>query len=263
MIKLSQLKMAYRLSSDNPPSSTIEQYLNKSGLAAIRADSGFPEKLKSVYESYGITADLESLKKLGLFDSKVTALNYHGKGPVRLDNQSASAAVLYLSLQDANKAPKSALDFSEADAAAVWALGKFSTAQTGKDWKTKSENTNLLSFNTRVCQMFDQGAGDGSCGNGKNRFKLKDTASIQKSYEDRSKSFRDQVDRSVAKLEDEAKLCFTEQCADKRVVLKSDAVEAAKKALTQAVMGGSVSGKSIDYQNTHSGKDGIIEIKMK
>jgi hypothetical protein len=40
-------------------------------------------------------------------------------------------------------------------------------------------------------------------------------------------------------------------------------VEAAKKALTQAVMGGSVSGKSIDYQNTHSGKDGIIEIKMK
>ena len=262
LIKLAQLKMAYRLSSDKPPSSTIEEYLNKSGLAAIRANKDFPGKLKSVYESYGITDDLKKLKNSGLFDSKTAALNYTGKYPVPLDNQSASAAVLYLSMQDSSKDQKGALNFSEADAAAVWALGKFSETQ-----KEHSASRNLLSFNTRVCQMFEQRADGGSCGNGDptkkdKRFKLGDTASIQKSFDDQNKSFNDQVAQSVEKLKDEAKLCFTEQCADKSVVLKSDAVEAAKKALTQAVMKGSVGAKTIDFQNTRS-VNGTITIQMK
>lgn len=261
LVRLAQLKMAFRLANAPSTPTTIEQYLNASHLQNIRKDSDFQGKIKDSYEKYGIAGDYEFLKNKGLFKSEVKSLNYNGESALRLDNQSASAAVLYLAMQDGKKGEKSKtpLDFNESDAAAVWALNKFSENQSG------SMNRNLMSFNTQVCQMVQLGGKNDACGtvggtNDGKRFNLKTNTAILEDYQAKSTAFEKQVSSAVEKAGENARLCFTEKCGEKVPVLRNDAVEAAKRALLKTMMSGPTS-KKIDYANTHS-VNGVITIRM-
>jgi hypothetical protein len=254
MVYLAQLKMAYRLAGAKPSVSTIEAYLNQQKLTdGIRAANNLKDDLVKAYVKYGITADMDTLNSLNLFDAG-KRLNY-GKGTtaVRLDNHGASAAVLYLSQVDGNKddKDKTALDFTEADAASVWALEKFA-----ENKGRQSADQNLLRFSTRICRMFKNG-----CGGSGTTFNLGDVETIKTEYEAKESAFKTSVEDQIKNLSTEQKLCFEKDCPSSGAKIAD--IEKVKTALTKAVMSGSIGTSIIDESATKATGDGTIVIKFK
>ena len=253
MINIAQLKMAYRLANKNPPVTSMEAFLNKGDLERLRNDTAFQGGLKATYEKYGLGEDVDALLNSNLlFDKTKTELkyNYKNSGSLRLDNQGASAAILYLSAVDAKKNTKDELlDFTESDAAAVWALGKFAKE------KSNSADRNLLTFSVRVCQMFKA---NNACAGRSSGLDVGAPNEVKKKLDESQRGFETALSSAYEAMDDNAKLCFKSECEEKPFD-----IEKLRSALTKAVLNESrSSGSKIDFTRT-KGTNGVLELKFK
>ena len=252
MVYLSQLKMAYRLADPKPAVKTIESFINAKKLRGAFKDAYKDDKFKtaltSLYDSYGKANDIEKQSIMGS--------NQMDYNKVRLNNESASAVILYLSTNE--NAPK--LAFTEQDAAAVWAQQKLIQDQ---GFKVGSSDYNLMSFNTRVCQMFK----DGACSDGKGKLTF-DTAKIESDYNDLKKKLDDSIQTAGADAVKKYPKCFnTDKCdAAKPLTLGSADIEAIKGKLSELVGKGSIgtSDSKIEVDSSQTkAKNGDLTIYLK
>ena len=244
--------MAYRLAEPKPAVKTIESFINEKKLQGSVKDAYKDDKFKtaltSLYDQYGKVNDIE---KQTLMGSKQMDYN-----KVRLNNESASAVILYLSTNE--NAPK--LAFTEQDAAAVWAQQKLIQDQ---GFKVGSADYNLMSFNTRVCQMFKVGA----CSDGKGKLTF-DTAKIESDYNDLKKKLEDSIQAAGADAVKKSPKCFNSDKCDtaKPLTLGSADIEAIKGKLSELVGKGSIgtsdSKIEVDASQTKA-KNGDLTIYLK
>lgn len=227
MVYLAQLKMAYRIAAQKPPASTIESLVKQQGLQASAKASyaddqtNFKKDLTALYEKYGEGADLGKQSLLGEKEANYTKM--------RLNNDSASAVILYLSKNEQN----SSVPFTEQDAAAVWAQQKLA-----KQYAPGTANYGLLNFSTRVCQMFK----DGSCSNPVSKSIL-DPAKVESDYQARSQKLEASIQQAGAQILKEHPDCFSKEgCEKEGFKLGSIDIEAIKSKIAQLVGKGSLDG---------------------
>jgi hypothetical protein len=252
LIHLAQLKLAYRMTDPKLNLNTLESYVEKEGLHNKAKDglkdgtSDFSKSLTGLYSKYGITEDAELISKFEKTPGYVKS---------RLNNETASAVLLYLSKNE--KEP--ALPISESEVAAVWAMKRLM-----KDKKPGSADYNLLNFSTRLCQYFK----DRSCGSG-SRPALSQ-AQIKQDHDTLDKKLVEKLTKASEKwARDPAyHACFKEQVCDPngQVVLGLDEIEKLKSKLAEVVARDKVDGESgaveIDPTKTLS-KGGDLTLYLK
>ncbi len=245
MVELAELKMVYRIANQPPPPiNTIEKYVSGSGLQQkIKDQADFEQTLVDTYKNYGEEKDVERIKN-SLSFLKDKPLSYQKQ--YRLDNDSASALVLYLSKFEAN-APKG-LEFTETDAAALWALGQISERKSSDPkFKKFGTNNNLLNYSVRVCHQLS----DGSCSKGPvGNLSVDD---LKATHDQKEKELNDAIQVAVKAVKDQYPQCFTGDC-DTNPALPAEIV-GIKKKLNELVIKGSLSKKdgakfSIDAEKT-------------
>ncbi len=194
MVKIAELKMAARL-VDQKGFKTIENFVQVNyGGTLSSSNDAFKEGLKGFYEEYGLQKDLE----------QVAIMKSENKNPhylkMRLDNDSASAVLYYLSENETGMSD--AMKFTKEDVAAVWAMNQI---QSKQGYRKGSANYNLLNFSTRVCQM----VGDSSCGSTK---KTVVKADVEKQIGDLESKLGSLIEDSAKDFSKEYPSCFAEVC---------------------------------------------------
>ncbi len=228
MVHLAQLKLAYRMTDPKMDVKTLEAYAKKAGLHTSVKDglkdpgSDFSKSLTTIYSKFGVEADAGLIKNFEREPGYIKA---------RLNNESASAVLLYLSKNE--KEP--VLPIQESDAAAVWAMKSLM-----KDKKPGSADYNLLSFSTRLCRYFK----DSSCG-GSSRTPAS-IDQIKKDHDTLDQEFSKKISKASEKwARDPAyKVCFEkEYCnVNEPVVLGMKDIERLKSKLAEVVGKSSVDG---------------------
>jgi hypothetical protein len=194
MVKIAELKMAARL-VDQKGFKTIENFVQVNhGGTLSSANETFKNDLKNFYQEYGLQKDLE----------QVAVMKSENKNPnylkMRLDNDSASAVLYYLSENETGMSD--AMKFTKEDVAAVWAMNQI---QSKQGYRKGSANYNLLNFSTRVCQM----VGDSSCGSTK---KTVAKADVEKQIGDLESKLGALIEESAKDFSKEYPSCFAEVC---------------------------------------------------
>jgi len=192
MLQLAELKMAYRLKDQKER--TLENYARTAkDLQTNLNGQSLPQELTEAFKKYGLTASVQELKKA----------SYYGSS--RINNVTAGAMIYYLSKNESDDKIPTSLKFTEGDAAAVWALGKFaeqkSTGKTGA-FRDFGSNRNLLDFSVRVCQRYPSTA----CG--KKDMKA-DAKKIEKDYEDLNVKLRSLIAQTAKAYQDSHPNCFS------------------------------------------------------
>ena len=228
MVHLAQLKLAYRMTDPKMDVKTLEAYVKKSNLHTSvngglkDANSDFSKSLNTIYSKFGVEADAGLIKNFEREPGYVKA---------RLNNESASAVLLYLSKNEKD----AALPIQESDAAAVWAMKSLM-----KDKKPGSADYNLLNFSTRLCQYFK----DASCGSGSRT--PASLEQIKKDHETKDKDFSEKLSKASEKwARDPAyKICFEKEYCDvnQPVVLGMKDLEKLKSKLAEVVAKSTVDG---------------------
>lgn len=228
MVHLAQLKLAYRMTDPKMDVKTLEAYVKKSNLqTSVKdglkdANSDFSKSLNTIYSKFGVEADAGLIKNFEREPGYVKA---------RLNNESASAVLLYLSKNEKD----AALPIQESDAAAVWAMKSLM-----KDKKPGSADYNLLNFSTRLCQYFK----DASCGSGSRT--PASVEQIKKDHETKDKLFAEKLSKASEKwARDPAyKICFEKEYCDvnQPVVLGMKDLEKLKSKLAEVVAKSTVDG---------------------
>jgi hypothetical protein len=228
MIHLAQLKLAYRMTDPKMSVKTLEAYVKKNNLhASVKSgiqdtSSEFSKSLTTLYSKFGIEGDTGLIKNFEREPGYVKA---------RLNNESASAVMLYLSKNEKDVD----LPIQESDAAAVWAMKSLM-----KDKKVGSADYNLLNFSTRLCQYFK----DSSCGSGSRT--PASLEQIKKDHDTKDKLFAEKLSKASEKwARDPAyKVCFEkEYCnVNEPVVLGMKDIENLKSKLAEVVAKSSVEG---------------------
>ncbi len=228
MIHLAQLKLAYRMTDPKMDVKTLEGYVKKSNLhTSVKdglkdANSDFSKSLNTIYSKFGVEADAGLIKNFEREPGYVKA---------RLNNESASAVLLYLSKNEKD----AVLPIQESDAAAVWAMKSLM-----KDKKPGSSDYNLLNFSTRLCQYFK----DSSCGSGSRT--PASLEQIKKDHEAKDKDFSEKLSKASEKwARDPAyKICFEKEYCDvnQPVVLGMKDLEKLKSKLAEVVAKSTVDG---------------------
>ena len=194
MVKIAELKMAARL-VDQKGFKTIENFVQVNhGGTLSSANETFKNELKNFYQEYGLQKDLE----------QIAVMKSENKNPhyqkMRLDNDSASAVLYYLSENETGMSD--AMEFTKEDVAAVWALNQI---QSKQGYRKGSANYNLLNFSTRVCQM----VGDSSCGSTKKTVVKVD---VEKQIGDLESKLGALIEESAKDFSKEYPSCFAELC---------------------------------------------------
>jgi hypothetical protein len=156
LFNLAAMKMAYKLEQTKDAKKrslkNLEEYytLNRSTLDPALAPTGFSDDLKKTYAEYGEYADLT---KISTDSNKNYYYKYKHEG-ARLTNDNASAIVLLLSKAPSDKSTPAISDFTETDAASIWAVEKIRLAHASdSSYKIGNLNGNLMNFSTRVEQL--------------------------------------------------------------------------------------------------------------
>jgi hypothetical protein len=158
MFELTSLKLAKYALQQNPKGKTLEELTIKSinevqkQISSIQTSSEVSNKLVDIYKKYGRAQDLEkALLDFKNIDAKMKGLKYNKK-ETRLTNLESSAYVLTLALG------KPEADFTEADAATIWAVERTraaAVARGDKSFEIGQGNGNLLNVSTRVYHYLD------------------------------------------------------------------------------------------------------------
>ena len=263
MLELAQLKMAYRLATAKER--TLEDYAKKSkDLTEFLKGESFPKELTDTFKKYGVEDSIALLKSIQEKNQK--GFDYSNKKGFRMDNETAAAFMLYLSVkeQNLNQIPES-LRFTESDAASVWALGKIAEKQRKDhsiDFKrtgSHNDNSNLLEFSVRVCQ---QSLRSDACGIDKG--KLRSAAAVEQEIIEVNEDLVKLLGTSAKDFQAKNPTCFTNGCDTQKGIDTKDLanIQARLRDMVASDAMGHSKDLNIDFSKT-TFKGGSLEIHLK
>ncbi|NDF14594.1 hypothetical protein EB061_04645, partial [bacterium] len=216
MVELTELKMVLLLSSSSDSkdktgdSRTLEGWLkSKNEYFSKAKENDFKDQLSTLYTSFGRSVDQDKI-------DKVIAKISEGKQEywkARLDNESASAMLLYLSKYNILGAPK----IEASDAATIWALQKIRENNgTHSVNQKKAVQQGKLNFTTRVCQKL----GSPKCLGQAETFVLNESKikEMQNTREERENELTKAIEAAVRTIKDDQKYldCFMKCNTDEK-----------------------------------------------